>query len=272
MNFPPSLLQRLRDAERLVVFTGAGVSAESGIATFRDDLNGLWARFDPAALATPEAFARDPALVWGWYEWRRMKVLRAQPNPAHRAIAELARQVPYLTLVTQNVDDLHERAGSTGVIHLHGSLHQPRCFACAQPFAGLDALPVEPDEGRHLEPPRCPDCNGQIRPGVVWFGESLPEDALHAAFAAARACDLLLSVGTSGVVQPAASIPPLALQNGAMVAHINPHPVQTRHAGELALDGRAGELLPELIRQAFEAGNAPRRGARAGLPAQGNRA
>jgi NAD-dependent deacetylase len=244
-------LASLQSVEHLVVFTGAGVSAESNIPTFRDALSGLWERFDPAELATPQAFRRDPAVVWGWYEWRRMKVLQAQPNAAHRAIVELARRVPKLSLITQNVDDLHERAGSPQVIHLHGSLHTPRCFACARPYVGLADTPVEPEEGRRIEPPRCQHCNGKVRPGVVWFGESLPEAAFRQAFAAARECDCLLSIGTSGVVQPAAQIPLLALEHGAMVLHINPQPVASRHAREISLVGSAGELLPVLLRQAF---------------------
>lgn len=248
MLISDDLLRALRDARHIVVFTGAGVSAESGIPTFRDALTGLWERFDPAALATPEAFRRDPALVWGWYEWRRMKVLQAQPNPAHRAIAALAERVPKLTLVTQNVDDLHERAGSRDVIHLHGSLHAPRCFACARPHA-LTATPEEPAEGRRLEPPRCQHCNGEVRPGVVWFGESLPEGAFTAAFEAAGDCDLLLSVGTSGVVQPAASIPQVALQAGATVAHINPQACGHDGRREFSLIGGAGQVLPELLRR-----------------------
>src|SRR5690606_27993234 len=147
MPITDALLDSFRNARHVVVFTGAGVSAESGIPTFRDALAGLWERFDPADLATPDAFRRDPALVWGWYEWRRMKVLQAQPNPAHLAIATLAERVPTLTLVTQNVDALHERAGSRDVIHLHGSLHAPRCFACARPHT-LTETPEEPAEGR----------------------------------------------------------------------------------------------------------------------------
>ena len=246
MLIPDALSTALRKARHLVVFTGAGVSAESGISTFRDALSGLWERFDPAELATPEAFARDPALVWGWYEWRRMKVLQAQPNPAHRAIAALAARVPTLTLITQNVDDLHERAGSREVIHLHGSLHAPRCFACGRPHA-ISEVPEEPAEGRRLEPPRCRRCNGAIRPGVVWFGEALPEQALQAAFAAAEACDVLLSIGTSGVVQPAASIPRVALHSGATVVHINPQPAGPMRAREFSLAGAAGVVLPELL-------------------------
>ncbi|MDQ2598912.1 Sir2 family NAD-dependent protein deacetylase, partial [Pseudomonas aeruginosa] len=162
-----AVVELLAGARRLVIFTGAGVSAESGIPTFRDALGGLWARYDPAALATPAAFADDPALVWGWYEWRRLKVLGVQPNPAHRAIAALSGRIAGTRLVTQNVDDLHERAGSRDVLHLHGSLHAPRCAICVAAYR--DALPdsVEPEEGRRIEPPRCPACGGQVRPGVV---------------------------------------------------------------------------------------------------------
>lgn len=221
MPITDALLDSFRNARHVVVFTGAGVSAESGIPTFRDALTGLWERFDPAELATPDAFRRDPALVWGWYEWRRMKVLQAQPNPAHLAIAALAERVPKLTLVTQNVDDLHERAGSRDVIHLHGSLHAPRCFACARPHT-LTETPEEPAEGRRLEPPRCQHCNGKMRPGVVWFGEALPEDAWQRACEIVSRCALLVVVGTSGLVHPAASLPRLARECGARVVEINP--------------------------------------------------
>ena len=150
------------------------VSAESGIPTFRDALTGLWERFDATDLATPDAFLKDEELVWGWYEWRRMKVLRAQPNPAHLAIAALAQHVPTLTVVTQNVDDLHERAGSVGVLHLHGSLHSPRCADCGQAHILPPGIPGEPDGGRRLRPPPCRHCGGAVRPGVVWFDEDLP--------------------------------------------------------------------------------------------------
>lgn len=246
-TWPPALQQALTNIRHLVVFTGAGVSAESGIPTFRDALTGLWSTFDAEALATPEAFLRDPELVWGWYEWRRSKVLQVQPNPAHQAIAELARQVPRLTLITQNVDDLHERAGSSSVLHLHGSLHHPRCFRCAHPLETLpDPLDLSLGE-RRLAPPRCGHCGGLIRPGVVWFGEMLPEQALTDAFAAARSCDLLLSVGTSGLVYPAAQIPDIAWQAGATVLHVNPQPLVVRAEREFCLTGLAGELLPHLL-------------------------
>ena len=197
-------------ARRVVVLTGAGISAESGVPTFRDDLTGLWARFDAQRLATPEAFHADPDLVWGWYEWRRARVRRAEPNPGHLAIAAIEARVPGSTVITQNVDDLHERAGTRAAIHLHGSLFAPRCVAAAHP-ATLDDAPdgetAQPHEGRRIPPPRCTSCGALVRPGVVWFGEALPDAELAAAVDAAAACDVLLAVGTSGVVYPAAEIP-----------------------------------------------------------------
>lgn len=243
--------QRLRIARHVVVFSGAGLSAESGIATFRDALTGLWEHFDPAALATAQAFRNDPALVWSWYEWRRAKVLAAQPNAAHRAIATLAQYIPRLTVVTQNVDDLLERAGCSDVLHLHGSLGSPRCFACARSYSFGADQPVEAQEGRRIEPPRCRHCNGKVRPGVVWFGESLPDDVWRKAVSAAKDCDVLLSVGTSGLVQPAAEIPRMALQQGAQVVHINLQPEAVAGDREFSLAGRAAEVLPRLLEQAF---------------------
>src|SRR5579863_7615112 len=170
-----TITQALRAATRVVVLTGAGVSAESGVPTFRDKQTGLWENFDAADLATPSAFQSDPALVWGWYEWRRMAVLHAMPNAAHRAIAAMAQLVPAFTLVTQNVDDLHERGGSRQVVHLHGELARPYCEACREPYAFPDAVPEVPFGGSRIEPPHCVACGRRIRPGVVWFGESLPE-------------------------------------------------------------------------------------------------
>lgn len=244
-QIPTELLKALDEAQHVVVFTGAGVSAESGVSTFRDALTGLWARFDPMQLATPEAFLADPELVWGWYEWRRQLLLKAQPNPAHHAIAELAKRVPKLTVITQNVDDLHERAGSHDVLHLHGSIFTPRCFSCAQPYALVSAPKMSHEQA--LPPPLCSACQGMIRPGVVWFGEALPQVEMEAAFAAAEHCDVLLSVGTSGVVQPAAQIPYLALRSGAWVVHINPDAITCQHSRELSLTGAAGQILPLLL-------------------------
>ena len=239
------LIKALDNAKHVVVFTGAGVSAESGVSTFRDALSGLWARFDPMQLATPEAFLADPELVWGWYEWRRQLLLKAQPNSAHQAIVKLAEQVPKLTVITQNVDDLHERAGSGEVLHLHGSIFKPRCFNCAKPYTLAEPPAMTHEQA--LPPPRCADCQGMIRPGVVWFGEALPQAEMEAAFTAAENCDVLLSIGTSGVVQPAAQIPQLALRSGAWVAHINPEPVDCQHPRELSLVGAAGHILPLLL-------------------------
>src|SRR3954468_16785573 len=178
-------------AERLVLFTGAGVSAESGIPTFRDALTGLWERFEPRKLATPEAFRDDPALVWGWYEWRRQTVEGVEPNDGHRALAAIERRAKECVVVTQNVDDLHERAGSGSVVHLHGSLFAPRCSACGRPAPAPAAVP--PQRGR-LDPPPCGHCGAPVRPGVVWFGEALPSDEFEAAVAAAADCDVLVTV------------------------------------------------------------------------------
>lgn len=242
---PADLIAALRGARHTMVFTGAGVSAESGIPTFRDALTGLWERFDAGELASPEAFGKDRGLVWGWYEWRRMKSLQASPNAAHRAIAALETMYPEFTLVTQNVDDLHERAGNTRVIHLHGELNRPRCAACARPYVLPDGVPDEPEDGRRVAPPRCAHCGGYVRPGVVWFGERLPEAAIDRAFAAADACDLLLVVGTSGLVMPAAMIPGRVRKAGAHVVEINPVPSGS-HDVDWVLAGPAGKWLPAI--------------------------
>jgi NAD-dependent deacetylase len=243
----PSLVTRLRSARHLVVFTGAGVSAESGIATFRDKQTGLWERFDAYELATPEAFSRDPLLVWGWYEWRRARVLRAMPNPAHLAIAQLASLVPQFTLITQNVDDLHERAGSSSVLHLHGELMRPRCVRCHLPWSYPAGMPDIPDDGCRIEPPACPHCGAHIRPGVVWFGENLPEREWLAARTAANHCDALLCVGTSSVVQPAASLTRMAIANGAVTVQINPNATEIDDEVTCSLRGLAGQVLPMLV-------------------------
>src|ERR1035437_5939694 len=249
---PSSLVLALRAAKHVVVITGAGVSAESGIPTFRDALTGLWERFDAEDLATPGAFRKDRELVWGWYEWRRMKVLKAQPNPAHLAIAELMQYVPRLTVITQNVDDLHERAGSNDVLHLHGSLHHPRRSVCAQAHTFPPGIPEEPEGGRRMHPPVCNQCAGPVRPGFVWFGESLPPKELHLAFDAAKECDLLFSIGTSGLVYPAAQIPDLAKQSGAKLARINPTASQQESAVDWNLLGPAGQLMPVVVATAFQ--------------------
>jgi NAD-dependent deacetylase len=247
MDIPDQLIATLRAARHVMVLTGAGVSAESGLATFRDPLTGLWERFNPQELATPEAFRRDPSLVWGWYEWRRMKVLRAQPNPAHRAIHALEDKVPRLTLVTQNVDDLHERAGSTQVHHLHGTLAGPYCSACREPHAFGFGVPEEPEEGRRVDPPLCASCGACVRPGVVWFGEGLPQDEWAVAERAAEDCDVFFCVGTSSVVYPAASLIELAVEAGATTIQVNPGGSAWDRRVSYDFRAAAGAVLPNLI-------------------------
>ena len=237
----------IRESRNIVVFTGAGASAESGIPTFRDRSTGLWENYEVEDLATPGAFQRDKALVWGWYEWRRKLIMQAQPNPAHLAIATLAQRVEKLTVVTQNVDDLHERAGSQNVIHLHGNIQRPYCYDCGRPYAFPPGIPDEPDGGRRLDPPRCSHCNGFIRPGVVWFGEPLPDREWHAALDACSKCDLMFVIGTSAVVQPAASLPQQAIARRVPVVQINPDSAAFRGDAQFHLLGAAGEIMPNLL-------------------------
>jgi NAD-dependent deacetylase len=237
----------IQEARHIVVFTGAGASAESGIPTFRDRLTGLWENFEASDLATPNAFLRDKALVWGWYEWRRRMIMQAQPNPAHLAIAALAQRVEKLTVVTQNVDDLHERAGSRDVLHLHGNIQRPFCFACRRPYTFEPGIPDEPEGGRRLDPPRCSHCNGHIRPGVVWFGEMLPPEQWRAASDACGECDLMFVIGTSSLVQPAARLPQLALSRNIAVAQVNPNLTALSHEAQFNLEGTAGDIMPRLL-------------------------
>jgi NAD-dependent deacetylase len=246
-DIPPQLVERLRTARHVAVLTGAGVSAESGVPTFRDAQTGLWAQYDPQDLATPQAFQRDPKLVWEWYAWRRELVAKAAPNPAHTALAALEQRVPTFTLITQNVDGLHRRAGSQNVIELHGNL--------ARTKRASDGVIVEHWEDTGEVPPRCPQTGSLLRPDVVWFGEMLPHDALEHAADAAQACDLFLSVGTSGQVEPAASMPYWALQHGAAVAVINPDlsGVRTRSDRLYTVQGPAGQVLPALLHAAWPA-------------------
>jgi NAD-dependent deacetylase len=234
----------------VVVFTGAGMSADSGVPTFRDDPTGLWANFDSGRLATLEGFQADPGLVWGWYEWRRRQVRRAVPHPGHLAVAAIAERVPRTTVITQNVDDLHERAGSRDVIHLHGSLSTPHCVAEAAHPAILDDDPgsetILMTEQRRIPPPRCTFCGALVRPGVVWFGELLPEVAYSAAMKAATTCDVLLTVGTSAMVFPAAELPRHAVRYGAAVIQVNPVPTSLDLFCEVNLYGTAARVLPAL--------------------------
>jgi NAD-dependent deacetylase len=243
-----AIVDLLSSARKLAVMTGAGMSAESGIPTFRGEQSGLWARFDPQQLATPDAYRADKALVWGWYRWRSALVERALPNAGHRAIAALEALKPELVVVTQNVDDLHERAGSGDVVHLHGSLFSPRCFACERPYPrSPPSATGDPDPVLRVEPPDCPHCGGPVRPGVVWFGEPLPEQPWARAERVIKDCDVLLVVGTSGVVQPAASLPRHARQMGKPVVEVNPEASAITPIADLFYRGKAAEGLPKIV-------------------------
>lgn len=233
----------LAQARRVVVLTGAGVSAESGVPTFRDALTGLWANYRPEELATPEAFAQNPKLVWDWYQWRRELVERAEPNAAHRALAELENRVPKFTLITQNVDGLHQRAGSRNVFELHGAIRRVKCSAEGRVVTEWTA------DGEI--PPRCPHCGAKLRPDVVWFGETLPEGALNSAIEASVECDFFCSIGTSGVVEPAASLPSVAAQFGAMTLTNNLDVTTSAAPPAYAINGQAGTILPALLRAAW---------------------
>jgi NAD-dependent deacetylase len=247
MDIPDQLIETLRAARHVMILTGAGISAESGLPTFRDPLTGLWERFNPQELATPEAFRRDPPLVWGWYEWRRMKALSALPNAGHLAIRRLEEKISRLTLVTQNVDDLHERAGSSTVHHLHGTFSRPYCSACDEAYVFPPGLPEEPEEGRRVDPPHCAACGARVRPGVVWFGENLPQDEWAIAEDAAHDCDVFACVGTSSVVYPAASLIELAVQAGAVTIQVNPAGTHWDQRVTYDFRGPAGVVLPALV-------------------------
>jgi len=235
------LVALLREPSPLLVLTGAGVSRESGIATFRE-AGGLWEGVDPAEVATPEAFGRDPHRVWRFYDARRRQGATARPNPAHVAIAALEESGRPFLLATQNVDGLHERAGSRSMVRLHGSLWRVRCTACGDEWED-DRPAIEP------LPPTCP-CGALLRPAVVWFGEALPQEAFAQAQAMARRAALCLVVGTSALVYPAAALPEEALAAGAYVVEINPEPTPLSPFASEVLSGPAGEVLPALLRAA----------------------
>ena len=239
IQIPTELITGLRAARRVAVLTGAGISAESDVPTFREAQTGLWARYNPEELATPEAFQRNPRLVWEWYAWRQERVRQAEPNPGHLALADMERRIAEFTLITQNVDGLHRRAGSQQVLELHGNLFRVKCF----------------DEDRIVEnwpdseeiPPRCPRCGALLRPDVVWFGEILPASVLRAAEQAAANAEVFFSIGTSALVYPAADLPFTALAAGAMVVEVNPQPTPLSPHVTYSLHGPAGAVLPKLV-------------------------
>ncbi len=238
-SFPKALINGLRSSTRVAALTGAGVSQESGLRTFRDAQAGIWAQHKPEDLASPEAFRRDPKLVWDWYAWRREAIKGVRPNPGHYALVEFSNRIPEFTLITQNVDGLHRMAGSLDVLELHGNIQRVRCSECGR-F-------VEDWQETINEVPRCTACGGLLRPHVVWFGESLPRAELESAVEAARSCEVFLSIGTSGVVQPAASLPYAARNRGATLVEINPEPTRLTSKVDFFLQGKSGEILPALV-------------------------
>ena len=230
---------------RIAVLSGAGISAESGVPTFRDDETGLWSKFDPYEISSTDGWARHPERVWAWYLWRHHLVKEVQPNPGHRAVADW-QDYAEVTVITQNVDDLHERAGSKTVHHLHGSLAEFWCDTCGSRYHGPLADMREPV--LEVEPPRC-ECGGRIRPGIVWFGEQLPDEPWQAAVEAVTNSELVVVVGTSGVVYPAAGLPEIALARGAAVIEVNPDPTPLSAAATAYLQEPAGTALPTLLQR-----------------------
>lgn len=237
------LIRRLREARYVTVLTGAGISAESGIPTFREAQTGLWSQYDPQELATMAAFRRNPKLVWEWYAWRRHLVSQALPNPGHFALAEIKKRVPQFTLITQNIDGLHQKGGVKNPIELHGNIASVKCLE--------EERIVESWEEVADPPPRCPDCGSLLRPNVVWFGEALPVDALYRSRTASRSADLFLTVGTSALVYPAAALPIEALHRGAVTVEVNPSQTPLSDEMTYVLRGPAGVVLPALVRAAW---------------------
>ena len=239
VNFPADFLLLLRQTSKLVAITGAGVSQESGLRTFRDAQTGLWAQYKPEDLASPDAFRRDPKLIWDWYAWRREAVKGVRPNAGHYALVDIEARVPEFTLVTQNVDGLHRMAGSKNLLELHGNIQRVRCAEC---YTFTESWGDDTESV-----PQCSICGGLLRPDVVWFGESLPRDQLEAAVEAARTCEVFFSIGTSGVVQPAASLAHAARNRGAVVVEINAEPTPLTQKTTYAFHGKSGEILPRLV-------------------------
>ncbi|HEX8271128.1 MAG TPA: NAD-dependent deacylase [Longimicrobiaceae bacterium] len=230
----------LAGAKLVVASTGAGMSRESGIPTFRDALEGLWERYDPETLATERGFRADPPLVWSWYAERRRQIVACEPHAGHFALAEMDGVLPRLVVLTQNIDGLHTAAGSRDVVELHGSIRRVKCLDAHHPFAGE---PPDAEGG----PPPCPRCGSPLRPDVVWFGEIMPQEAMERAWILAEMCDVMLVVGTSGLVFPAADLPREAKRAGARIVEINPEPSGITPVADVFLRGPAGEILPRLL-------------------------
>jgi NAD-dependent deacetylase len=242
VEIPEILIEKLARSHRIVFLTGAGVSAEAGVATFRGD-GGIWSKMSPEELASVDGFMKNPQLVWEWYQHRRVLMHDVKPNAGHYAIAELEKMYPETTLITQNIDSLHARAGSTNILELHGNISRNKCFKCGRFY--------EKEINPNGEIPHC-DCGGVIRPDVVWFGEMLPKEVISKAFQAAERAELFFSVGTSAIVQPAASLPLIASHNNAFVVEINIEPTELTRRADLFLQGKSGETLPRIVERLRE--------------------
>jgi NAD-dependent deacetylase len=230
---------------QVTVLSGAGISAESGVPTFRHVETGLWAKVDPYEISSADGWRRHPEKVWAWYLWRHYMMKSVQPNDGHRAVAAW-QDYAEVHVVTQNVDDLHERAGSSRVYHLHGSLFEFRCDRCGTPYHG--ELPAMPEPVESVEPPTCA-CGGLIRPDVVWFGEALPTEAWERSLDAVTAADVAIVVGTSAIVYPAAGLPELALANGIPVIEVNPERTPLSDSASISLRETAATALPSLLQR-----------------------
>jgi NAD-dependent deacetylase len=238
MTISDRLTRCLATATRMVAFTGAGISAESGVPTFRG-VDGIWNKMRPEELASMDGFLRNPELVWEWYAHRKRIIAEVQPNAGHVALARMERYVPHFTVITQNIDNLHRRAGSTNIHELHGNIERNYCIACGRRYSNEEVL-------KAVGIPLCASCNGRIRPDVVWFGEMLPEDEWEASVRASESASLFLSIGTSAVVYPAASLPVTAKAHGAYLVEINPEPTALTERADEFLQGPAGTILPLL--------------------------
>lgn len=243
-EIPKELIERLGKAQKVVVSTGAGTSAESGVPTFRGE-DGIWKKMRPEELATVDGFMNNPSLVWEWYQYRRDLMSKVGPNPGHYAIAELEKIFPQFTLITQNIDGLHARAGSRRILELHGNILKNKCLDCGRPF--MEEINL--DSGL----PHC-GCGGMIRPDVVWFGEMLPQDTMREAFKSAEEAQVFFSVGTSAVVQPAATLPYMASRSGAYVVEVNIEPTPLTPVCSVFLEGKSGDILPRIVEALKSAG------------------
>jgi NAD-dependent deacetylase len=240
MKFSKQLLTRLKEAKHIVAFTGAGISAESGVPTFRGD-DGLWKKFKPEELANFDAFIRNPDLVWEWYKYRKELIANVRPNSGHYALAEMETMFEKFAVITQNIDNLHRRAGSKNVYELHGNIERNYCISCGVLYSNEEIL-------QQNKAPRCIKCDGLIRPDVVWFGEMLPADEWEKSEDAAKWAEVFLSVGTSSIVYPAAGLPQIAKHSGSYVIEINIEPTELSHRADETIVGRSGEVLPELVK------------------------